>query len=213
MLFMLRNVIKMNQNDLIEIFKDVSERLCNESHKCGYLIYTQEKNNKKIIREPEVQCVFSIVLSEKKIYFGTEVPTKNLYNISSKKADVANTDLVINPNDQPINIEFKREIPEVDYIKKDFEKLSREHVAGCAIYHILKNTNKETLSKLHRNYKEAYKKIEKVNKKQPKWFVFFILIKEKRECLYKVFENITDISEADFEQSKFQNYTCIIRKP
>lgn len=200
--------LRMNKNDLIEIFKDVSKRLSQEPNKCGNLIYTQEKNKRKIIREPEMRCVFSTVLSEKNVNFGVEVPTKKKYNISSKKADVANTDLVINPNDEPINIEFKRDIPKVDNIKKDFEKLSRENAVGCAFYNVLKNTNRETLPTLLKNYKDAYERIKSVDDKKPKWFVFFIFIKEKQECRWKVFDDLTEISEREFEHSKFQNCTC-----
>lgn len=200
--------LRMNKNDLIEIFKDVSKRLSEEPNKCGNLIYTQEKTKRKIIREPETRCVFSIILSEKNVNFGVEVPTKKKYNISSKEADVANTDLVINPNDEPINIEFKRDIPTVDNIKKDFEKLSGENAVGCAFYNVLKNTNRETLTTLLKNYKNAYERIQSATDKKPKWFVFFIFIKEKKECYWKVFDDLTEISEGEFEHSKFQNCTC-----
>lgn len=198
----------MKSDELINIFKEVSTQLSIDTDKCGYLIYTQKRNNKYVIREPEATQVLSMVLSRKLIYFGLEVPTEKLYQFSGVSPTAASIDLVIEPiEDQPngVNVEFKADQPEVFKIQKDFEKLLREQASGSAFFHILKNSNSRTLVNLLNKYREAYENVRGLNDKISKWFVLFIFVKEKQECFFKTFDDIINIPNNDFNQNKFIN--------
>jgi len=37
----------------------------------------------------------------------------------------------------------------------------------------------------------------------PKWFILFIFVKEKQECSWKAFDDITKISQEEFDQNEF----------
>lgn len=193
----------MNRNDLIAIFREVSKQLSEESGRCGNLIYTQEKSNRKLIREPEARHVLTMVLSRKNVNFGLEVPTKKRYKISGGSPDTANIDLVIEPDEEQINVELKGGQPNINNIQKDFEKLLREQVSGCAFYHVLQNSNRGTLPALLNKYKEGYSNIVSLNDAISKWFILFIFVKEKQECFWKAFDDITRISHEEFDQNEF----------
>lgn len=173
----------MNRDELIKIFKEVSKQLCIEDDRCEYLNYTQIRNNRHVIREPEATHVLSMVLSRKNIYFGLEVPTKELYQFTGNSPTTASIDLSIEPSeDQPngVNVELKADQPVVKQVQKDFEKLLREQSLGSAFFHILKNSDSGTLPTLLNKYEEAYRNVMGLTNKISKWFVFFILVKEKQ---------------------------------
>lgn len=187
----------MNRNDLINLFREASKRLSEKPDGCGNLIYTQKTDNKSKIREPEGKFVIANVLSDKKISFGIEVPTNKTYRFTQEKGKIqrlARTDLSILTNGNQINIELKEGQPNINKIEKDFEKLLREEVSGVAFFHILQNSNSRTLRALLDKYKKAYINKLGVKEKKSKWFVLFIFIKEKQECNWKSFEDITKIS-------------------
>ena len=191
----------MDRNDLIATFREVSKQLSEEFDRCGNLIYTQEKSNRKLIREPEARHVLTMLLSGKNVNFGLEVPTKKKYKFSGRSPDTANIDIVIEPNKELVNVELKE--GQRKTIQKDFEKLLREQVSGCAFYHVLQNSNRGTLPALLNKYKEAYSNIVNLNDAIPKWFILFIFVKEKQECFWKAFDNITKISQEEFDQNEF----------
>ncbi|MFQ5871692.1 MAG: hypothetical protein ACE5IB_06005 [Candidatus Geothermarchaeales archaeon] len=196
--------VKVKKSELIGVFKEVFRNLCERPDRCGNLIYTQSKDDRKIIREPEATYVLASVLSRGKFPFGLQVPTRKKYRISSDSADSANTDLAVNPNGRPVNVELKRGQCRESDIRKDFEKLLRERASGCAFYHILKNRNRGTLPKLLKKYKNTYNRLESVSDRQPKWFLLFIFVKEKRECFWKISENITELTEHSFDKDYFE---------
>lgn len=193
----------IDKNELIDIFKEVSKKLSENPNRCGTLVYTKKESNKPIIREPEASYVLSLVLSGKNINFGLEVPTKKKYKfkINGKNPKSASIDLAIEPNEKQINVELKEGQRET--IKKDFEKFLREDVEGCAFFHILKNSDSGTLPSLFKKYNKAYANLVHVKDKKSKWFLLFIFIKEKKECLWKAFDDITAISLEEFDQNKF----------
>jgi len=191
----------MNRNDLIEIFRETSRLLSKRSDRCGNLIYTQEESNRKLIREPEARLVLTMVISGKNVNFGLEVPTKKKYRISGSSPDTANIDLVIEPNKEQVNVELKE--GQRKTIQKDFEKLLREEASGCAFYHVLQNSNRGTLPAILNKYKEAYGNKVNLNDAVPKWFILFIFVKERQECFWKAFDNITEISKEEFDKNEF----------
>lgn len=194
-------MIEMNRNDLIEIFRETSRLLSKRSDRCGNLIYTQEESNRKLIREPEARLVLTMVISGKNVNFGLEVPTKKKYRISGSSPDTANIDLVIEPNKEQVNVELKE--GQRKTIQKDFEKLLREEASGCAFYHVLQNSNRGTLPAILNKYKEAYGNKVNLNDAVPKWFILFIFVKERQECFWKAFDNITEISKEEFDKNEF----------
>lgn len=127
--------------------------------------------------------------------------TKKKYKFSGPSPDTANIDLVIEPNKEPVNVELKE--GQRKTIQKDFEKLLREQVSGCAFYHVLQNSNRGTLPALLNKYKAAYSNIVNLNDAIPKWYILFIFVKEKRECFWKAFDNITKIFQEEFDQNVF----------
>ncbi len=184
-----------NENIILELFKETSLRLGNDDDKCENLIFSQSQSGKSIIREPEARNVMTLLLNKKNIEYALEVPTEEKYKFSGDKPDSANTDLVIYLKDGQINIEFKTGQPNPEHIEKDFEKLLKEPTDGCAFYHILKNTNIDTIPKLLKKYKTAYRKAYDDGNIKEKWFVLFIFVKEKRKVYWKMFDDITDLKQ------------------
>jgi len=70
-------------------------------------------------------------------------------------------------------------------------------------YHVLQNSNKSTLRSILKKYKEAYSNLVNLNDVIPKWFILFIFVKEKQECFWKAFDDITKISQEEFDQNEF----------
>lgn len=199
----------MNPDDLIEILKEASTRLCKADDRCGNLIYVQKEKG-VIIREPEARHAISLELIKRNFDFGIEVPTKEKYLFSGKKKNIrcGRIDLVINPEGNQINVELKEGQPKIEMIQKDFEKLLRENVSGASFYHVLKNTNSRSLSTLLEKYTKAYTNaIEKTKSNQfqtfAKWFVLYIFVKEKKRCHWKFFNDIKDVGDVDFDLDEF----------
>ncbi|MCX8015604.1 MAG: hypothetical protein N2748_06240 [candidate division WOR-3 bacterium] len=198
----------MEKNCLIDIFKKTSDLLSKNHDKCNNLIFTQKRNNKTIIREPEARFALTHVLTNMNINFGIEVPTKKKYKFSGKSDRItsARIDLSIFTKLGQINIELKEGPRET--VKKDIEKLMREDTTGCAIYHILQNSDTGTLPAILNKYKRAYDNTKNLKEIYSKWFILFIYIKEKHECFWKIFDNITNISENEFDIKSFIKYSC-----
>lgn len=198
--------MSIGESELLNLFIDASKLMTNENDRCKNLMYTQTESGKHIIREPEATCILTNLLFSKGINFGIEVPTKERYIISGKKPDSADTDLSIFQNNEQINIEFKTRQPVIKTIMKDFLKFFGENVKGCAFFHILKNRDSATITKLLKKYEEAHIDAKKlVEKKREKWFLFFIFVKEKKECYWQLFDDIAKISNDDFHLNKFKS--------
>lgn len=166
---------------------------------CGNLRYTQRKSGKTIIREPEATFVLARILNERNIDFDVEVPTKRRYVISGEKPDTASIDLSVFTDGGQINIEFKTSQPSVKEIEKDIIKILGEDIYGSAFFHNLKNFNRGTLKTILDKYEKAYQHAIQANDISSKWFVRFIFVKEKKQCYWRIFDNILKITDFDIE--------------
>jgi hypothetical protein len=203
-----------SQDELVSIFKDVSRRLLSEPEKCGFLVFRPRKSDRtkrSRIQEPEGKFILSRVLWEKGIDFGLEWPTIGSYDFSGPNRGTARTDLVIRPRLNragQINVEFKEgwSVSEagskaVGRIQKDFEKMLREPVSGCAFYHILQGPTRKTLSDLLSRYladcKTGVERVEKKDKIIEKWCLVFFFLRDKEECYWRVFEKVSEVSSSE----------------
>jgi hypothetical protein len=188
------------KEELRNIFVEVS-KLAIKEEKFEYVIYS---NNNKI-REPELRCLLSSVLSKKKIFYGIEVPTKKKYSFSkndlSKRVTSARTDLAIYENTNPvINIELKEGLPTIDKIEKDFEKMFLEEVKGTSFFHVINsNVSEKTIQKVFDCYSRAHKNIkEKIAKNSnvmDKWFILYIFIVKEKYFYCQMFESLNSIKK------------------
>jgi hypothetical protein len=190
----------MLKEDLKQIFIETVQ--LTTKNKFDYLIYS----NKGKIREPELRCLISSVLSKKKIFYGIEVPTEKKYSFSKKKIInrlmSARTDLAIYEGGKPIiNIELKEGQPTIDKIEKDFEKMFLEEVIGASFFHVINgNTSKKTIPLLLDCYSRAHNNIKnKLDKSSlnilDKWFILFIFVADTKEFYCQVFDDITVIKK------------------
>ena len=146
--------MSIDEKGLLDLFIDASKLMTNENDRYKNLIYTQKESGKHIIREPEATWVLTNLLFSKGINFGIEVPTKGRYQIRGKKPDSTDIDLSIFQKNEQINIEFKTRQPVIETITKDFLKFFGEEVQGCAFFHILKNRDSTTITKLLKKYED-----------------------------------------------------------
>ncbi len=197
------------RNTLIGVFIEVSKRLSQRPNGYGNLVFTHRNGEERKVAEPEAKFILASVLSEMNISFGLEVPTKRKYiregKSSGKGNTRGNTDLVVNPLRERVNVEVKEGQPPENYIRADFEKLLREPASGCAFYNILQNSNRRTLPRLLEKCKNSYRSLEDVSDRLPKWFILFIDVRKKRMCFWKVFDNIGELTEQSFEFNSFDS--------
>lgn len=191
--------MSLDKIDLLDLFIKVSKLMVFEPNKCENLIFTQERDGKRIIREPEATYIMSNELSKKGISFGLEVPTGKKYQIKGSSPDSANTDVAIEPYGKQINVEFKCDQPKREDIEKDILKLLREDVSGTAFFHILKNYNRGTMPKLMIKFETSYIVLKNYDDTVSKWFLLFIFVKEKKECFWMNFNDITNIPKGSFK--------------
>ena len=184
----------MEPKKMIKLLMECSRRAVKEDGKYKHMIFSQ----KKMIREPELRAILSEVLSESKITYGIEVPTRNKYGKGKNKA---RTDIAIYKNGSPIiNIELKQGQPDYCEIEKDFQKLFKEGVIGSCFYHVLQNSDSGTLPSLIRKYNKAYSEANQESRKVKKWFLLFIFVAKQREYYQKSFSDITSIDHTDFDK-------------
>lgn len=197
------------RNTLIGVFIEVSKRLSQRPDGYGNLVFTHREGEERKVAEPEAKFILASALSEMNMPFGLEVPTKKKYirkGKSSGRGDTrGNTDLVVNPSGERVNVEVKEGQPPEDDIRDDFEKLLREPASGCAFYDILQNSNRRTLPRLLEKCTNSYRSLEDVSDRLPKWFILFIDVRKKRICHWKVFDNIGELTEQSFELDSFNS--------
>lgn len=193
----------MNTDELADVFREASERLCEKSDRCERLIYPL-RANQPIVREPEVMHAITTVVIRRGIDFGIEVPTKGRYIISGVKPDRANIDIVIAPGANQINVELKEGQPSEHSLQKDFMKLRSELCAGCAFFHVLQKSNKATLPTIIGKYASAYENSSQEHQ-LPKWFMLYILIRNQRMCRWKTFDDVTCIPKHQFDIANFMS--------
>lgn len=211
-----------SREELVSMLKDVSRRLLSEPEKCGFLEFRRRKSDgaeRSWIQEPEAKLVLSRVLWEKRINFGLEWPTTESYDFSGPKRGTARTDLAIRPlrnRAGQINVEFKEgwsvskaESKRVGRIQKDFEKMLREPVSGCAFYHILQGPTRKTLSDLLSRYSaECNAGVERVEKEDTiiqKWCLLFFFLRDNGECYWRMFENVSEVSSSGLNLNEFEH--------
>lgn len=191
--------MSLNKNNLLDLFIKASKLMVVEPDKYENLIFTQERDGKQIIREPEATYSIANELSKKGVTFGLEVPTGKKYKIKGSKPDSANTDLAIEPTGKQINVEFKCDQPKPEDIEKDILKLLGEDVSGTAFFHILKNYNRGTMPTLLKKFETSFINLKNYDDVVTKWFLLFFFVKEKKECFWIDFYDITNIPQGSFE--------------
>jgi hypothetical protein len=77
-------------------------------------------------------------------------------------------------------------------------KMLGEDVAGCAFFHVLKNTNRGTLPNLMAKYEEAYHNNLSKERRFGKWFVLHIHVQEKKQYFSGIGGNIAALPEGFF---------------
>jgi hypothetical protein len=178
----------MKPEQFIEIFQETSKNMFVSDERCGLLHYAKMRNGSGFkIREPEATQALIQVLYRRGIEYGVEVPTMGLYAISTDKQDAANTDIVLFTETGQINIEFKEGSCHMKHIQKDIMKMLGEDVAGCAFFHVLKNTNRGTLPNLMAKYEEAYHNNLSKERRFGKWFVLHIHVAALPEGFFSAF--------------------------
>ncbi len=192
------------RNTMIRVFIEVSRRLSQRPDGYGNLVFTHRNGEERKVAEPEAKFILASVLSEMNIPFGLEVPTEKAYNIKGKSPRRGNTDLVVNPLGELVNVELKEGQPRKDRIRGDFGKLLREPASGCAFYDILQNSNSRSLPSLMGKCMNSYVSLEDVSDRLPKWFILFILVRKKRKCFWKSFDNICELTEQSFELDAYE---------
>ncbi len=189
---------------LIELFIEVSKRLSQKPDGCQNLVYVRLKGNGRTISEPEARFILASVLHETNIPFGLEVPTEEDYSFTGNAPRKGRIDVVIDPSGKAVKIELKAERLDVDKIGRDFKKLLREPASGCAFYHVFQGTTRSPLHGLMKKYVDSYPKREDVGERVPKWFILFVLDRKRCRCLWKVFDNIGELTEQSFEHGSFE---------
>jgi len=202
---------KIDQKELAAIFKEVSARLLSKAEDRGFLIFRWRKSDRiqrEWIQEPDAKQILSTILSEKSIYFGLEWPTLEVYDFSGPNRGTARIDVAIEPRYkgiEQINVELKEGwsasktgSKSVGRIQKDFEKMLREPVSGCAFYHILQGPTRKDLSKLLGKYLIEYEmavtRVRERDKIISKWCLLFFFLRENQECYWREFDDISRIS-------------------
>jgi len=189
----------MNQDELIEIFKEASRLMIKDEDRCRNLIYPKVGGKVKI-REPEARYAITMILTDRGIKFGIETPTKGKYIISGSTPDRGNMDIVIFSDDKEYNIELKEGQAKVKEIAKDLKKMFGENADGYAFFNILESNNRKTLPELLKKYQKAYDEERGGSTlKYSRWFVLFILVRKKKHAYWKAFDNIVGISGNEFE--------------
>ncbi|MEA3494680.1 MAG: hypothetical protein U9R42_01450 [Bacteroidota bacterium] len=158
------------------------------------LIFPNYRTGNIRISEQEARFLFANEITKQtKLHYAIEVPTQNRYSDFSTKPIVydENTkggrsgaiDLSLyNKNTDPIpvaNIEFKNGQPKQSSITKDLLKLAYEPQEIGVFFHILENSNKNTIDSLLNKINNSILKITKYKNDQ---FYLFIVILKKKTC-------------------------------
>jgi hypothetical protein len=158
--------------------------------------------SQKIIREPEARQILAWVLDARGIPLALEAPTKEKYSFSTNHPDTANVDLVADPEAASVSVEFKTGQPDRKMIEKDFQKMIAERFSGCAFYHILENTDRQTVSVLLNKYGDAYleamRKMSERGLIRQKWFLHHIVVRAKREVYWRLWPDVTRVVTKEF---------------
>jgi len=202
----------MDSGELLGIFRETARRL---SAKDGYgqLLFVHQDNGRRVVGEAEVRCVLTQLLSEKGWKFGVEVPTKGKYVFTGegKRPTRGRTDVVIDPEGRPINIELKAAAHanegEFDELRNDLSKLLCEPADRVASFHVIERNTRERLMK---GYRKAYSEAiaeprRRSGKLKSKPYLLSILDRREGLWIWQTWEDITSINSQDFAESKFHS--------
>jgi hypothetical protein len=215
-------MVTIKREELVSMFKDVSRQLLSEPEKCGFLAFRPRRSDRAErlwIQEPEAKLILSRILWDKGVNFGLEWPTTERYDFSGPNRGTARTDLVIEPRRNgagQINVEFKEGwsvsdagSKPVGRIQKDFEKMLREPVSGCAFYHILQGPTRKNLLDLMGKYStECRYAIDRVSGKDTvieKWCLLFFFLRDKEECYWRVFDTMSEVTSSELNHIGFEH--------
>ena len=114
------------------------------------------------VSEAEARVLYCFALANRKLPFAVEVPTSERYTFSGTSTMSARTDLVVyayRPEDpqtlvRHLAVEFKAHNAPVAAIRKDIEKLLREHCDGLW-FHVLQNADSRTIRALMEKFAQA----------------------------------------------------------
>ena len=188
--------------DWVGLFETVSRALCRHSDGCDFIVYPA-RGDRPRIREPEARHVMTLSLRERGIRYGIEVPTKGKYQISGNKPDTANIDLVIDPDNKHIGVEFKCGQPSLSSILKDVKKFKGEDFGGTAFFHILQNSDSGSLPSLLQKYNSAFEASRQFPERGSKELLLWVLVKERKKAYRRLFGSMAEIETATLSLNDF----------
>lgn len=184
----------IEHSELIEDIFEVNRRVCsglwdvskvnnNPENLSPRLIFPQRRDGKIRVSEQELKILYCGILNNLTYFYSTETPTNNTYQQKGSKPISARSDLSLyseknNHFDKVMNIEFKAHNPKPEDIRKDFEKMIRERIAGNW-FHVLKNSDSRTLPVLFEKMRKSLLECEIFLEKIELSFIFCFCVLEK----------------------------------
>ena len=189
--------------DLEKIFVKTAQMLSKELHKANCLLYPGEP------REYEAKQVMSTVLTELGYHHMVERPVKNPIPEITPGMGPLMIDIAMYTNDGIIDVEFKRELNDID---RDFPKLFTSSAIGCAIFYIFRKQSidfalkRNILKKYQMVYSEMHELMKKHKKIGDKWFRFFLCAYKENRMFTKHYNSINKINFAEVEKCEILNH-------
>jgi len=200
----------MDSRELLGIFRETARRLlAKEGY--GQLLFVHQDKERRVVVEAEVRCVLTQLLSENGCKFGVEVPTKEQYVFKGKgkRPTRGRTDVVIDPEGHPINIELKAAAQanegEFRGLRNDLSKLLCEQADAVASFHVIE---RNTMTRLMKGYRKAYSEAIAEprctsGKPKSKPYLLFVLDRRNPPPISQTWDDMTRIDSQDFAESKF----------
>ncbi len=202
----------VKSDELQGIFQETVKRLSGPN---GYkqLLFVHQRAGRRTVVEPEVRYVLTMLLSEKGVKFGVEVPTneKYVFKGEGKRPTRGRTDVVIDPEGRPDKIELKAAAQanagEFGGLRQDLSKLLCEPADGVASFHVIeRSTRKRLMNGYRRAYVEAMAEPRcRTGRPKSKWYLLSVLDRRHRVWLWQKWEDITHINPDDFVESRFHS--------
>jgi len=144
------------------------------------------------VSEAEARVLYCLALANLKLPFAVEVPTSERYTFSGTTTMSARTDLVVYsaPPNAPqglvrnLAVEFKAHNAPVAAIRKDLEKLLREHCDGLW-FHVLHNADSRTIPALMEKFAQAIGDLRDPWQKCGHTLALCVVVLQKRFWLYR----------------------------
>ncbi len=190
---------KVDPPDLEDIFIKTAQILSKETDKANCLLYPGDP------REHEVKQVMSTVLSELGYRHMVERPVKNPIPDKTPGNGPLMVDIAIYANDGIIDIEFKRELSDIN---RDFPKIFSSPAIGCAIFYIFTKQSidstlkRNILKKYQKVYDEFQKLMQEREKVRDKWFRFFVCAYKENRMFTKHYNSIKTVNFEEVEKNE-----------